>query len=93
MFRLNVIENILWLCADFIVRTRDHIVCVQVCVQVYERHGRRPKKRVGSPGGFDACWLDADGRIGTVNQAQQREEGVFFTQAVVCGSGDRKGQG
>lgn len=43
---------------------------------------------------FDACWLDADGHIGMSHQAQQREEGgFFFTQAVVCGSGDRKGQG
>lgn len=36
---------------------------------------------MGTPGGrrgFDACWLDADGRIGMVNWAQQREEGVFF---------------
>lgn len=32
----------------------------------------------GDSGDFDACWLDADGRIGMVNQAQQREEGVFF---------------
>lgn len=49
---------------------------------------------MGTLGGLDACWLDADGHIGMVNQAQQREEGVFFfTQAVVCGSGDRKGQG
>lgn len=30
------------------------------------------------PGVVVACWLDADGRIGMVNQAQQREEGVFF---------------
>lgn len=48
----------------------------------------------GGWGGSDACWLDADGRIGMVNQAQQREEGVFFfIQAVVCGSRGRKGQG
>lgn len=48
----------------------------------------------GGGGGSHACWLDADGRIGMVNQAQQREEGVFsLTRAVVCGSGDRKGQG
>lgn len=38
------------------------------------------RKRVGAPGG--ACWLDADGRIGMFNQAQQREEGGFFRTGV-----------
>lgn len=32
----------------------------------------------GVGGGVDASWLEADGRIGMVGQAQQREEGVFF---------------
>lgn len=66
-------------------------VCVNnmsVCAGVYER-----RKRVW-PEAFSASWLEADGRVGMVNQAQQREEGVvFFTQAVVSGSGVRKGQG
>lgn len=66
---------------------------MQVCVQLY-RDVEGEQEEGKDPGVFDACWLGADGRIGMVNQAQQREEGVFFsTQAVVCGSRDRKGQG
>lgn len=65
--------------------------CECVCARMCVPHRRRAGRGRGALGS-NPCRLDADGRIGMVNQAQQREEG-FFTQAVVCGSGDRKRQG
>ena len=62
-------------------------------MQVHGRHGRRPGGGWGLLVPPGACRPVADGRIGMDTQPQQREEGVFFTQAVASGSGGRKGQG
>lgn len=50
-------------------------MCAGACVAV----GREWKwtRKWACAGVFSACWPEADGRIGTVNRAQQREEGVF----------------
>lgn len=47
----------------------------------------------GDTSGFDACWLDIDGHIGTVNQAQQREEGGGFFHTGSGGSATETGRG
>lgn len=64
-----------------------------ICAGVCKKDMEWDQEEGGDSGELDACWLDADGHIGMVKQAQQREEGVFFTQAAMYSSGDRKGQG
>lgn len=50
----------------------------------YMKTSKRSRKRVGGSDVFDARWLDAEGCIGMVNQAQQREEGAFSTRRRWC---------
>lgn len=52
---------------------------MQVCVCASKQRTWKELQEEGVHSkGFDACWLDADGRIGMARQTQQREEGVFF---------------